>query len=91
MHLSVCSTFLQVTAAQWVNQSFNALVNYTNRNAKSQITNRSVSIAYRISLLKHCRQITTAYIGATTGAVAVSVGMNSLVKVRVSVCNSFLI
>ncbi|CAH1259257.1 SFXN2 [Branchiostoma lanceolatum] len=48
---------------QWINQSFNALVNYTNRNAASAITTK---------------QIGTAYVSATTAAVAVSVGLNSL-------------
>jgi len=31
---------------QWVNQSFNALVNYTNRNAASDITSQRIAIAY---------------------------------------------
>ncbi|XP_015771088.1 PREDICTED: sideroflexin-2-like [Acropora digitifera] len=51
---------------QWVNQSFNALVNYTNRNAKSTITGKQIGIAY---------------VSATSSAVAVSVGLNTLVKV----------
>lgn len=50
---------------QWVNQSFNALVNYTNRNAKSTITGKQIGIAY---------------VSATSSAVAVSVGLNTLVK-----------
>jgi tricarboxylate carrier len=58
-------TSMQVLTIQWINQSFNALVNYTNRNANSTITNR---------------QIATAYVGATTGAVGVSIFLNSLVK-----------
>jgi len=58
-------TVPQVVFMQWVNQSFNALVNYTNRNAKSETTNA---------------QIATAYVSATSGALAVALGLNSLVK-----------
>ncbi|XP_033040164.1 sideroflexin-2 isoform X6 [Trachypithecus francoisi] len=50
---------------QWVNQSFNALVNYTNRNAASPIS---------------VRQMTLSYFTATTTAVATAVGMNMLTK-----------
>uniref|UniRef100_A0A452DRL2 Sideroflexin 2 n=1 Tax=Capra hircus TaxID=9925 RepID=A0A452DRL2_CAPHI len=50
---------------QWVNQSFNALVNYTNRNAASPTS---------------VRQMGVSYITATTTAVATAVGMNMLTK-----------
>ncbi|XP_058399877.1 sideroflexin-2 isoform X6 [Diceros bicornis minor] len=50
---------------QWVNQSFNALVNYTNRNAASPTS---------------VRQMAISYITATTTAVATAVGMNMLTK-----------
>lgn len=58
--------FIYIVAGQWVNQSFNAIVNYTNRNAKSEVTGK---------------QIAVAYVGATTGAVAAAAGMNLLVNV----------
>lgn len=46
---------------QWVNQSFNALVNYTNRNAASPTS---------------VRQMALSYFTATSTAVATAVGMN---------------
>lgn len=58
--------FIYIVLGQWFNQSFNALVNYTNRNAKSAVTNQ---------------QIAMAYVGATGGAVTAAAGMNLLVKV----------
>ncbi|XP_068254109.1 sideroflexin-2 isoform X4 [Nyctibius grandis] len=50
---------------QWVNQSFNAIVNYTNRNAASPIS---------------LRQIGVAYITATSAALATAVGLNLYTK-----------
>lgn len=50
---------------QWVNQSFNALVNYTNRNAASPITTRQMGIAY---------------VSATSTALATAVGLNLYTK-----------
>ncbi|XP_059517252.1 sideroflexin-2 isoform X3 [Myotis daubentonii] len=50
---------------QWVNQSFNALVNYTNRNAASPTS---------------VRQMALSYLTATTTAVTTAVSMNMLTK-----------
>jgi tricarboxylate carrier len=63
--LALYKTTPQVMFAQFINQTFNAFVNYTNRNAKSQTTNQ---------------QIGKSYVGAMTGAVGVSVIANKLVK-----------
>ncbi|XP_074815540.1 sideroflexin-2 isoform X2 [Natator depressus] len=60
-----CRSVPAVVFWQWVNQSFNALVNYTNRNA-----------ACPISLT----QIGVAYVSATSTALVTAVGLNLYTK-----------
>lgn len=52
---------------QWVNQSFNALVNYTNRNANSPTTTM---------------QLTVAYVSATASAMLTAIGCRSFFEKR---------
>ena len=66
-------TFYKSTPAvvfwQVANQSFNAVVNYTNRNASAEVSNE---------------QLGTAYVAATTASVATALGFNRLVAMSPS-------
>ncbi|XP_074151464.1 sideroflexin-3 isoform X4 [Sminthopsis crassicaudata] len=60
---------------QWVNQSFNAVVNYSNRSGDAMVTEK---------------QLATAYLSATTGAVVTAVGLKSLTKHLPSLVSRFI-
>ncbi|CAL1525914.1 unnamed protein product [Lymnaea stagnalis] len=66
-------TFYKSTGAvifwQWANQSFNALVNYTNSNATMEVNNK---------------QLATAYVSATTSALVVALGLKKVLATRAS-------
>lgn len=67
LYYTVHPPFFRSTPAvvfwQWANQSFNALVNYTNRNAASELTTK---------------QLVVAYTSATTAALTTALGLKRL-------------
>ena len=72
-------TFYKSTPAvmfwQFANQSFNAIVNYTNRNASAGVTNE---------------QLGTVYVAATSASVATALAFNKLVASSPTLANSIV-
>ena len=81
-------TFYKTTPAvvfwQWVNQSFNAVVNYTNRSGMRVLMKKEIQIFIFI-----CRAgdspiplstLGSSYCAATTAALTAALGLNSLTK-----------
>lgn len=60
---------------QWVNQTFNSIVNYTNRNASAGLTNE---------------QLGQAYVAATTASVVTAIGLNKFVSKRPNLSNGIV-
>ncbi|OZC09256.1 tricarboxylate carrier [Onchocerca flexuosa] len=79
---------------QWANQSFNALVNYTNRNARSPLSKRLIKlqceciVVFSLFILPvfqleyQTRDLLVAYTSAVTGALAVAVGLKNYLAKR---------
>ena len=93
--MCVPQTLLNVIFFQWVNQTYNACWNYSNRNATCSFTNKELAMSYGAAVTSSIgvalvgRSLTKKF-GANTGAISRQRFINGAVAVCALSCAGFL-